>query len=53
MDNRYEEKTPVRLYYDTSRISKARSEDVRNDPEVSKKIYIIRNYRSSTVLEDN
>lgn len=53
MDNRYEEKTPFRLCYDTSMISKTRSEDMRDGTEIPKEIYIIRNYRSSPVLEDN
>lgn len=53
MDNRYEEKAPVCLRYDTSRQSKARSEDVRYGPEVPEKVYIIGNYWSSPVLEDN
>lgn len=53
MDNRYEEKAQVRLCDDTSMKSETWSEDVRYGPEVPKKVYIIRNYRSSPVLEDN
>lgn len=53
MDNRNEEKTPVRYRNDSSRKSKARSEDMRYGPEVPEKVYIIRNYWSSPSIEDN